>query len=53
MCALNRILEHVRSENEETDSTLEMYRLLKENEIEDIFTNVDIFLSTMVTICGG
>jgi len=54
---LKEYLEHVDSENEETDNILGIYHLLKENKIEDTFPNVEIalriFLSMMVTNCSG
>ncbi|KAF2880800.1 hypothetical protein ILUMI_25375 [Ignelater luminosus] len=45
------------SENEETNSLSGIYHLLKENKIEDTFSNVEvalrIFLSLIVTNCSG
>ncbi|VVC25190.1 Hypothetical protein CINCED_3A025651 [Cinara cedri] len=50
---LKEYLEHVYSENEETDSILRIYHLLKGYKIEDTFPNVEIalriFLSMIVT----
>lgn len=54
---LTEYLKIDQSENEGTNSILEIYHLLKENKIEDTFPNVEIalriFLSMMVTNCSG
>ncbi|KAG6456299.1 hypothetical protein O3G_MSEX009659 [Manduca sexta] len=47
----------IQSKNEDSNSILEIYHLLKDNKIEDTLPNVEIalriFLSMMVTNCSG
>lgn len=54
---LTEYLKIVCSENERTNTILQLYQLLKENKIEGTYPNVEIalriFLSMMIINCSG